>query len=411
MSSASLSTLLHPIEAGVVALDERSLTLAFASFTEAAASLERSYVQLQAEVARLRHELEDTNRDLALSLEENHRMRQHLNRILQGLPCGVLVTDADGQVSLANPETQRLLGTACDSASDTPLPGWIRDLLDRTQGSRTELEYRCGSPEAEWITVRRAQLSAEEGGSSIFILQDVSELKRLEREHEELSRRQALAEMSALLAHEIRNPLGSLELFAGLLAESDLEEEERNWVGHLQAGLRTLAATVNNVLHFHSQPAPGLAPTDLGRWLRSTHDFLRPLAQRAEVRLELKQALDGVLVAADRHRLEQVLLNLALNAFRFMPGGGVLKIRGAVSLQAGQSIATVEVSDTGPGIAAEDRERIFQPGFTTCAGSPGLGLAVCKTIMEQHGGTITVDSHAGLGTTFKLEFPLSGAKQ
>jgi signal transduction histidine kinase len=217
--------------------------------------------------------------------------------------------------------------------------------------------------------------------------------------------------MSALLAHEIRNPLGSLDLFAGLLAESDLSEDERNWVGHLQAGLRTLAATVNNVLHFHSQPAPGLAPTDLGRWLRSAHDFLRPLAGRAQVHMDLRQELDGVLAPADRHRLEQVVLNLALNAFRFMPGGGVLTIRGKVSSLAGQATASVTVSDTGPGIAVEDRERIFHPGFTTCAGSPGLGLAVCQTIMEQHGGSITVDSGPGLGTIFRLEFPLSGANE
>jgi len=87
-----------------------------------------------------------------------------------------------------------------------------------------------------------------------------------------------------------------------------LEDEERDWVGQLQAGLRTLAATVNNVLHFHSQPSPGLAPTDLGLWLRSMHMFLQPLAQRATVRMELTQTLDGVLVAGDRHRLEQVLL-------------------------------------------------------------------------------------------------------
>jgi two-component system sensor histidine kinase FlrB len=406
MTGATLSTLLRPLEAGVVALDERSLTRAFASFTEAASSLERAYVQLQAEVGRLRHELEDTNRDLAASLEENHRMRQHLNRILQGLPCGVLVTEAGGQVSLANPETRRLLGTAGEST----LPPWLRGLLDRAQSSRGELEYRCATAAAEWITIRCAQLSAEEGGSSIFILQDVSELKRLEREHEELSRRQALAEMAALLAHEIRNPLGSLELFAGLLAESDLEDEERDWVGQLQAGLRTLAATVNNVLHFHSQPSPGLAPTDLGQWLRSTHDFLRPLAQRARVRMELTQTLDGVLVAGDRHRLEQVLLNLALNAFRIMPGGGVLRIRGEVHAQPGKEQAVVEISDSGPGVAAENLEQIFHPGFTTCAGSPGLGLAVCQTIMQQHEGTITVHSQTGRGTTFKLEFPLLGAK-
>jgi hypothetical protein len=104
MSSATLSTLLHPIEAGVVALDERSLSRAFASFTEAAASLERSYLHLQAEVARLRHELGETNRDLASSLEENHRMRQHLDRILQGLPCGGAVA---GSVALSRQPESR----------------------------------------------------------------------------------------------------------------------------------------------------------------------------------------------------------------------------------------------------------------------------------------------------------------
>src|SRR4029077_17956140 len=118
---------------------------AFASFTEAAASLEFSYVKLQGEVARLRHELEDTNRSLASSLEENHRMRERLSRILQALPCGVLVAEADGQVSLANPETRRLLGFACDSS----LPRWVRDLLDRAPGDRSKVEHHCGNPEAE----------------------------------------------------------------------------------------------------------------------------------------------------------------------------------------------------------------------------------------------------------------------
>src|SRR5205807_6991523 len=92
----------------------------------------------------------------------------------------------------------------------------------------------------------------EAGGAdcaSIFILRDVSEAKRLVRERDKLRREQALAEMSAILAHEIRNPLGSLELFAGLLAGSALSPECRQWVEHVQAGLRTLAATVNNVLH------------------------------------------------------------------------------------------------------------------------------------------------------------------
>jgi len=250
-----------------------------------------------------------------------------------------------------------------------------------------------------------ARLRRELADTNRDLASSLEENQRLQQEHEMLRRRQALAELSATLAHEIRNPLGSLELFAGLLAESDLAAEERHWVEHLQSGLRALAATVNNVLQFHSQPQPGLAPTDLGQLLRSLGQFLRPLAQRAKVHLELVPSPDGMVVAADRHRLEQVLLNLALNSFQFMPSGGVLRIAGHACPGNAKKKFLVEVADTGPGIAPENLQRIFEPGFSTRAGSPGLGLAVCKTIMEQHGGSIRLASRPGHGTTFTLEFP------
>jgi two-component system sensor histidine kinase FlrB len=232
--------------------------------------------------------------------------------------------------------------------------------------------------------------------------------QHFQQERESLLRRQALAEMSAVLAHEIRNPLGSLELFAGLLAEAGLAAEPQEWVEHLQAGLRTLAATVNNVLQFHSQPQPGFAPTDLGALLYWLENFLRPLAQRGHVRMECAASLEGVCVAADRHRLEQVLLNLALNSFEFMPSGGVLRIGGHSGSPEEQRGPWLEMADTGPGISPENLARVFEPGFTTRPGGPGLGLAVCKMVMEQHRGSIRVKSFQGRGTTFTLEFPLSG---
>jgi two-component system, sensor histidine kinase FlrB len=413
MSSPSLSSSLAYLaspEAQVAALDQQSLVYAFASFTEAAASLEHTYTELHTELARLRHELEETNHDLAQSLQENQRIRHHLNRIVEGLPCGVLVSEADGLISIANPESRRLLGIGLTA----PLSHFeqvsesIQRLLQRTFTTTGEHDYQCDTGAFRWIAIRCVQLEISDGGSSIFILRDLSEAKRLEQEHECFRRRQALAEMSALLAHEIRNPLGSMELFAGLLAKSELATEERQWVEHLQAGLRTLAGTVNNVLHFHTQPPPDLVPTDLGQLLHSLEEFLRPMAQQAQVRMELVHKLDGVLVAADRHGLEQVVLNLALNAFHSMPGGGLLKVSGEVRHRCDQNIAAVTIADTGPGIAQEDLHRIFDLGFTTRPGSPGLGLAVCKTIMEQHGGSITPASQPGSGTTFELEFPLSG---
>jgi signal transduction histidine kinase len=227
--------------------------------------------------------------------------------------------------------------------------------------------------------------------------------------------------MSALLAHEIRNPLGSLELFAGLLAEANLEGESRRWIEHVQAGLRTLSATVNNVLHLHNAPQPELAPTDAGQLLDWAYDFLLPLAKQARVEMQIVNGLRGVAIHADRHRLEQVLLNLALNAFRFMPGGGWLSIRGAEcgaqkndcgaqkEKEQGDDGVEIVVRDTGPGIAPDDLVRIFDAGFSTRAGSSGLGLAVCRRILEQHAGSIAVESRPGHGATFRLRLPRNGA--
>ncbi len=235
-----------------------------------------------------------------------------------------------------------------------------------------------------------------------------AEVERLRRELDEtqakLRREQALAEISAVLAHEIRNPLGSLELFAGLLAESELDADCRKWVEHVQAGLRTLAATVNNVLQFHSLPETERAPVDLGQLLAWARDFCLPLARQSRVALSLQNRVSGVFVLGDRHRLEQVLLNLVLNSMRAMPEGGWIELAGR-KVQNDQAVALV-VSDTGPGISPEHLPGIFEPGFSTHAGSPGLGLAVCRKIVAQHGGTIRAMSRPGHGAAFTAILPL-----
>jgi two-component system, sensor histidine kinase FlrB len=413
---------------------EQFLLQAFRCFAEAADSLERSYGMLRSEVARLHGELERSNAGLQRSLEENRQMRQHLDRILDGLPCGVLVAKSDGTISLVNPEGRRLLGSAPakDNANGfgslTSVPRELCDLLQRARSEPGEQEQclRDGRGGERWLAVRHAAVKDAADGKdkngdrnnnnndgkasaervSIFILRDVSDAKRLVRERDKLRREQALAEMSATLAHEIRNPLGSLELFAGLLAGAGLTPECREWVGHVQAGLRTLAATVNNVLHFHSLPAPERVPTDLGRLLDWAGGFLVPMARQARVELCLRNRLQGVWFAADRHRLEQVLLNLVLNALRAMPGGGWVEISGHKIHQGEAAAAVISVSDTGPGVQAADRTKIFEPGFSTHSGSPGLGLAVCRKIVEQHGGSLAAANRAGAGASFTLTFPL-----
>ncbi len=385
--------------------DEQFLLRAFRSFSQAAGSLEHSYQTLSAEVERLRCELEKSNSDLARSLEENRSMRQHLDCILEGLPCGVLVVSSDGAISRANPEALRLVKTS-DAVSPRHIsflsPG-IRSLLDRARNEDAEAELNAPGDHGvhRWLAARHASLAQH---SSVFILRDISERKCFEETQAKARRDQALAEMSATLAHEVRNPLGSLELFAGLLADSPLDGECRQWIEHVQAGLRTLAATVNNVLNFHSMPETERAPVDLGLLLEWARDFFTPLARQSRIALSLQNRVSGIFLSADRHRLEQVLSNLVLNSTRAMPGGGWIEVGGR-TIGNGKAVV-LSVSDTGPGISPENLPHVFEAGFSTRGGSPGLGLTVCRKIVEQHGGTIVAASEPGCGAVFTLRFPL-----
>ena len=387
--------------------DERFLLHAFRSFAQAAASLERSYAKLREEVEQLKGELAASNSELARSAEENARMRAHLDRILESLPCGILVTSSDGQVLRTNPETHRILGNTAgygDSISLSTFPEEIRQLLQVCREQDGELERLIAVGAAtRWVAVRHAPLA---DAGEIFILRDISENKRLDEIAVRLQRDRELAAISALLAHEIRNPLGSLELFAGLLMESDLEVDQRRWVEHVQAGLRTLAATVNNVLHFHSLPAPQLTPVDLGDLLKWARDFCLPLARQRSLTLSLQNHLAGCVVSADRHRLEQVLLNLILNSVHVVPEGGWVELAGRRRCGENPQTAVLAVADTGPGIPAGDLTAIFDPGFSRKAGSPGLGLAVCRKIVGQHGGTIHAANRAPHGAVFTVTLPL-----
>jgi len=381
---------------------DHPLARAFRSFTEAAGSLERTYGQLQGQVTHLREELDVTNRNLTLSLEENRRIRERLRRILEGLPCGVLVVESDRRISVFNPEAARLMGGNPEKIES--LPEQVVTALEEARAGAEERELRLSKGELSsvWIAIRHAWLEQNaDTVSSIFILRDISPSKQMELERENLRRQQALVEMSALLAHEIRNPLGSLELFAGLLAECGLEGESRRWIEHVQAGLRSLSSTVNNVLDLHNESPPERMPIDAGELLGWAYDFLLPLAHQARAELQIVNGLHGVMLKADRHLLEQVLLNLALNALHFMPEGGWLVIRGAARI----AEIEIEMRDTGSGISEEDLPRIFDAGFTTRPGSSGLGLAVCHRIITQHGGTIAVESKAGKGATFRVRLP------
>jgi signal transduction histidine kinase len=401
--------------AGPTRSARRALAAAFASFNQTAGALESTYAKLQAEVGRLRHELEDKNRSLAESLEENQRMRTYLARIVEGLPCGVLVFDGEMKLRMINPAASRLLSAANEQSSSPHasipqlLGPLLAGLLQEDLGHEQEWVVEDSRCERTLGVTRGWFQTKESGGDSILILRDLTETKQLEREREVSRRAQALAEVATLLAHEVRNPLGSLELFAGLLADALAGQSElQPWINHVQAGLRSLAATVNNVLQFHSQPLAKLFPVDLLRLLGDTIDFLQPLARQKEMHIKWRAPMAPVSILADPSRLQQAFFNLALNAFRAMEPGGTLSVSASRSEEDSRPMVAVTFTDQGSGIRAENLEKIFEPGFTTQSSSPGLGLAVTRKVIEQHGGTVRVKSQEGRGTTFTLTLPLAG---
>ena len=154
-----------------------------------------------------------------------------------------------------------------------------------------EQEFRVEELDAErWLTVRASAMDqgtdeatdAPPTQKVILIFRDTTAHKQAEQERESSRHMMALAEMATVLAHEIRNPLGSLELLTGLLAsDSALSDDSRQWVQSLRAGVRSLSVTVNNVLHYYSLGSPKLTPLRLGEALKSSVEFVRPLAQQS----------------------------------------------------------------------------------------------------------------------------------
>ena len=319
-SSLAPVPLLHPQEA--------TLSEAFSSFVNAANVLERSYGDLQEEVGRLRLELQESHCDLERSLRENELIRNWLSGIVESLPCGVIVLDENGRPKLRNQEAIKLL------SDGNPKTLKIFSEAARQKIGR-EYEYELAGPQLAGsqtqraFSIKRAQLAASANATreSVVIVREITEQRQMEKEREANRRMQSLAEISAMLAHEIRNPLASMELFASLLGDTIAHDtEEMEWVQQIRAGLRLLSATVNNVLQFYSQAQVALFPVQLSDLLKTTISFLTPIAQQHEIGIVFDSQANNGTIDGDTHKLQQVFFNLAVNAFRAMQPGRRLTI-------------------------------------------------------------------------------------
>ncbi len=235
------------------------------------------------------------------------------------------------------------------------------------------------------------------------------QLRRVNRELQDsfeqlrrADRLSAIGQLSASLAHEIRNPLGSIEGAANILDRPETTGEmRREFMGIIRKESQRLNRLLTNLLDFARPRPPEFQAVDLGRLIDSVVDLVGHTASHAGVRIRKEIAAGLPAVESDPEQLKQVILNLAINAIQAMPRGGEL----AVSAAGQDGSVVVRIRDEGEGIAAADLERIFDPFYTTKANGTGLGLSVALQIVEQHGGAIRAERNDGAGMTFAVELP------
>jgi two-component system sensor histidine kinase HydH len=227
--------------------------------------------------------------------------------------------------------------------------------------------------------------------------------RREERHREEMLHRERMAqlgELGAVLAHEIRNPLAGIKGYAQLLREQATGTPSVVGLDMIVTETLRLEELVNTLMAYCRHEATPSETVDLIELLGYCCRLIRPEAEASGVTLH-ESLPERITLNGSRNALEQVMLNILKNGLQAMPEGGELRVAARYS----HALAVVSIADTGPGIPPEERERIFEPFHTTRPRGTGLGLAVCRKIVAEHGGTITADSDSGGGALFIVTLP------
>lgn len=447
----------HPLPVAAGALPPEAaaqLREAFEVFNEATATFTTQYARLERRVAELNLELESANRRLRSNLAEKERVEAYLSTLLESLPVGVVGVDVEGRVCSAN----RAAGEILEREPEALASARLADLLGAAaaEEARAAVAHWCGQrtaqvalvdvPEAfelEMLSHRQSagggcpargsgrrivrlqlvpaglgrevlaqragargadgQVVALREAAAVLLMEDVTDVRHLEQQATRTSRLTAMGEIAINVAHEIRNPLGSIELFASML-QRDLADQpaQATLAGHICTGVRCLDHIVSNILQFSRPQLLSCSTFDLNALMDETVLFAEHVLRQKNIRVERRGQEDEILMHADAELLRQVFLNLVLNAIQATPEDGTI---GLEALPSGRRVE-VRVWDTGCGLAPEVLGRIFDPFFTTRRKGTGLGLTIVHNILASHQGTIDAENRPEGGALFTMALPL-----
>ena len=374
-------------------------------------------------------ELRRTGEALRQRTHDLDRLWKLHRHTVESLMSGLLTTDPEGRITSFNPEAERITGLRAHEALgrdvDELIPGVSAEAIRRAGSrrggrSRVRISYRS-SHGGSWLGVAAYVLRDDEGRPSghVVIFQDVSDVVEMERDLRRSERLAAVGELSASMAHEIRNPLAAISGAIQMLQREGEGgrggEQSRRLMDIVLRETDRLNRLLTEFLEY-ARPGPlrrePLRLEETVAEVLAIFDASRPEATTVSVAIE-----PGLRLRADPGQLRQLLWNLLLNAAQAMPEGGSIGVDAHASrppqegpgggrndgLEGGW--IELGVRDGGVGIPAEVLDRIFDPFFTTKPGGTGLGLATVHRIVEEHGGSIRVQSSAGKGTSFHVRLP------
>ena len=269
----------------------------------------------------------------------------------------------------------------------------------------------------EEVVIYPMQSGEESERTAILRISDITDQREIEKQLIRADRLSSLGQLSGGIAHEIRNPLASINLFTDILSDPHKYErtpQETELFDEIQENINRIDQIIKRVLDFAKPAVTSSDAIDLNDLIQECLKFWSSQLRKAKSGLELSLNDHLPPVQADVIGLQQVIHNLILNAIEALEKGGEIKI-GTSQLPSangnGHHTVLLQVSDTGPGIPAAHQEDIFNPFFTTKASGTGLGLSISHQIIKRQGGAFAFESNPDAGTTFSIELPAAGPKQ